>query len=310
MKRISFKLRDTLLWNQNEKTITLENLVALIMEDYKLNNPLLSDTILASIKEQVTEYHQHVFNNKFGHDLRILIKLDIIIGNNQLIDQFEWDISNPLNSPEEFAEAMTSELALPGEFTTAIAHSIREQAQLYTRALYLIGYDFQGGYIDEDEIRTNLRTIVTHQDYLRARTQVTQFTPQILEVSNPELERLDKDRERDSRRKRRQGRTGRRGGPVLPDLKDVPRTFRTPVPTTTLPGGVDFTDSVNSYHVITETINKPVESKATPRAPVNQGSVHSTPVIVHETMGAPGRKRKVVVSHVPGVSCIVNIKLK
>lgn len=43
-------------------------------------------------------------------------QLDITLDNVQLVDKFEWDISNPSNSPEEFAEIFTSDLGLSGEF--------------------------------------------------------------------------------------------------------------------------------------------------------------------------------------------------
>ncbi|CCH41701.1 SSWI/SNF chromatin-remodeling complex subunit [Wickerhamomyces ciferrii] len=296
-----FKLRDTFLWNLNEKCITLEQLVSIIMEDYKIYNPLLSDTILSSIKEQINDYQNFKFQNKFGYDLRILIKLDIIIGNNQLIDQFEWDLSNSLNSPEDFAQELIMDLSLPGEFATAISHSIREQCQLYIKALYLIGYDFKGGFIDEDEIKSNLQKILTHKETLRSKLNLSQFTPQLLEISNLELEKLDKDRERDSRRKRRQGRTGRRGGPILPDLKDVPRTFRTPVFSTVLPGGIDVFDNVESYHIETETINKPINQESYPVGGIpatTTGGGLNKPI----DLGTPGKRRKVVYNHIPGES--------
>lgn len=45
-----------------------------------------------------------------------LRQLDITLDSIQLVDKFEWDISNPHNSPEAFAEAFTAELGLTGEF--------------------------------------------------------------------------------------------------------------------------------------------------------------------------------------------------
>lgn len=51
-----------------------------------------------------------------GIELRTIIKLDITVGNRELLDQFEWDISCPRNSPEEFANILTTELGLGGEF--------------------------------------------------------------------------------------------------------------------------------------------------------------------------------------------------
>lgn len=310
-----FRLRDTLIWNSNDQTMTLEGLVAIIMEDYKFSNPLLGDTVLASVKEQVSDYHKHVYNSEYGDDLRVLIKLDITVSNNQLIDQFEWDISNPENNPEEFAQCLCEELSLPGDFASAISHSIREQVQTFTKALYLAGYDFKGGFIDEDEIRNNVRGIVTHNDYLRPKQQLVPFTPQLLEISNPELERLDKIRERDSRRKRRQGRTGRRGGPTLPDLLDVPRTFRTPFPSTILPGGINFTDNVNSYEEYVETIMKPVVdlNDLPQQSPLIANEIkNATPTLsktTPRTLGRTIKSQRVSFTHEKGSRLLVTIKL-
>lgn len=39
----------------------------------------------------------------------------------------QWDMSNPDNSPEVFAENLCRELGLGGEFYTTIAYSIRGQ---------------------------------------------------------------------------------------------------------------------------------------------------------------------------------------
>lgn len=43
------------------------------------------------------------------------------------MDQFEWDISDPQNNPEQFALGLCSDLGLGGEFVTAVAYSIRGQ---------------------------------------------------------------------------------------------------------------------------------------------------------------------------------------
>jgi len=44
-----------------------------------------------------------------------------------LVDQFEWDLAENKNSPEEFAKKVCSDLSLGGEFVTAIIYSIRGQ---------------------------------------------------------------------------------------------------------------------------------------------------------------------------------------
>lgn len=45
-----------------------------------------------------------------------MIEIDIRIDNIQFKDRFEWDINDPLNSPEVFAHSLSEEMGLNGEF--------------------------------------------------------------------------------------------------------------------------------------------------------------------------------------------------
>lgn len=67
-------------------------------------------------------------NYSFG-----IFQLNIHVGNISLADQFEWDMSEKENSPEEFATKLCAELGLGGEFVTAIAYSIRGQLSWHQR---------------------------------------------------------------------------------------------------------------------------------------------------------------------------------
>ena len=60
------------------------------------------------------------------------------MGNISLVDQFEWDLAEEQNSPEDFARKICGELSLGGEFVTAIAYSIRGQAGRPTKTLCLV----------------------------------------------------------------------------------------------------------------------------------------------------------------------------
>ena len=62
-----------------------------------------------------------------------LFQLNIQVGNISLVDQFEWDLSNPLNVPEEFARQLCADLGLGGDFVTAIAYSIRGQLSWHAK---------------------------------------------------------------------------------------------------------------------------------------------------------------------------------
>ena len=76
-------------------------------------------------------------------DLRILIKLDILVGGLNLVDQFEWDLtSTDPYAAEKFADAYAADLGLVGEFKTAVAHAIREQVSAHQRSLLLLGYPY------------------------------------------------------------------------------------------------------------------------------------------------------------------------
>ncbi|KAM0793241.1 hypothetical protein ACM66B_000705 [Microbotryomycetes sp. NB124-2] len=154
-------------------------------------------------------------------ELRIVIKLDITQDNVQIVDKFEWDVSDSLNSPEEFAEIYAADLGLTGEFKTAIAHSIREQLDVYVRSLCIIGY-VPGTFITDEELRSEFLAHVAEP----VREDPSEFTPLINYLTPEELERNDREREREVRRKRRQTK-GR--GATLPE-RDRPKTHRTAVP--------------------------------------------------------------------------------
>lgn len=261
-----FKLRDTFLWDLDENIMSLENFTNELVNDYKFIPKNHAETILASIREQINDYCK-IPDSPMG-EIRIPIKIEITINNTQLTDQFEWDILNyENNDPEEFATIMCDEMNLPGEFSTAIAHSIREQTQLFHKALNLIGYSFDGLPVEEDEIRNHILpslSIVTRDSndgfysILRNPNTVSDYSPSLIKLTQLEVERLEKEIERDSRRKRRHameestsGRgTSRRNAlhsgrgniktKTLPDLSDVPKTFRTPISSSILPGGVDL----------------------------------------------------------------------
>lgn len=291
-ERDRFKLRDTFLWNLNESCLSLENFVAVLIDDYKFIPPQSFENILGSIKEQIRDFKKKP-QSTVG-ELRVPLKIDITINNTQLVDQFEWDIFNfEENDPEEFAVVLCDELKLPGEFTTAISHSIREQVQLFHKALFLVGYSFDGSIVHEDEIRSHILPqlristggrrdgmgTLSDEFYsiLRNPSSVADNTPTLIKLTQLELDRLDKEMEREARRKRRHnltedgglaggkelngsggsnggsGRSGtssrraaalhggaRGGGSALPDLSDYPKTFRTPAPSSVLPGGVDL----------------------------------------------------------------------
>lgn len=157
-------------------------------------------------------------------DLRILIKLDIIVGSMKLDDQFEWDLENVDASPEQFADVYVKELGLGGEFKTAIAHCIREQVQIYQKSLFLVGHPSDGSTVQDDDLRMSF--LPSLASGARAMDQVPSFTPLLNYLSDGEIERSEKEREKELTKRRKRNTRGRRGI-ALPD-REPNRTYRTP----------------------------------------------------------------------------------
>jgi len=179
------KLRDTFTWNKNEQTVTPEQFAEVLCDDLDLPAISFVPAIAQSIRQQIEAFPtDNLLEDQT--DQRVVLKLNIHVGNISLVDQFEWDMSEKDNTPEQFALKLCSELGLGGEFVTAIAYSIRGQLSWHQRT-----YAFSEAPLPTVDVP------------FRNQSEADQWCPFLETLTDAEMEKKIRDQDRNTRRMRR-----------------------------------------------------------------------------------------------------------
>jgi len=181
------KLRDTFLWNKNDNLLAAEQFAEVLCDDLDLNPLNFVPAIAAAIQQQVESFPSESDNLlKETTDRRVILKLNIHVGNISIVDQFEWDLSEERNSPEEFSRKLCADLGLGGEFATAILYSIRGQLAWHQKT-----YVFSENQMPAIELA------------YRNQGEADIWSPFLETLTDAEMEKKIRDQDRNTRRMRR-----------------------------------------------------------------------------------------------------------
>lgn len=136
-------------------------------------------------------------NDRDKHrECRHIVRLDLRIGRIVIRDQFEWDLAEPQNSPEGFAELLCKDLGLGTEHVAAVAHALREQL------------------VELSEFRDKRPRceVVGEGQVVRRLNEVGRWEPAVECLTVEEQERLERKEKREARLLRRNRGKVERGG--------------------------------------------------------------------------------------------------
>jgi len=180
------KLRDSFVWNRNEKNLNINDFAKILCDDLELPATHFVPSIVQSIQTQLNEHPREAILEDCT-DQRVTLKLNIHVANISLQDQIEWDMSEKQNTPEKFAAQLCRDLGLGGEFVTAISYSIRGQLAWHQKTL---------AYME------NPPQVIKQP--LRNPADTEQWSPSLETLTTEEMEKKIRDQDRNTRRRRRQ----------------------------------------------------------------------------------------------------------
>lgn len=185
------KYKEQLFWNINESYLRVEAFAKILSDDNHLPQGFENE-IAAQMNKQVAGYKR--FDKVKGEIIKT-IKLDIRIDDIVYTDQFEWDINNPDNKPEEFAKSLCIDLGLGTEFVVPIVHSIRTQILDYQKSISSDRKNYYYGF-NKGNIGSG-RAVIDSTNYIRdIYDEDSEWQPCIKRISQDEIKKFEKKEER------------------------------------------------------------------------------------------------------------------
>ncbi|GAA6060000.1 hypothetical protein JCM10212_001158 [Sporobolomyces blumeae] len=209
----SFKIRDSFVWNVNEKLITPESFARTFCDDLELGSEQAAE-VARQIAEQIEEQagmaevpfrSEEEEASMVEKDLRVIINLDVQIGTLHLRDRIEWDLTSSL-TPELFAVTLVRDLSLPTSASPVIAHALHEEIYRLKKSC------LEMGLIGADDWQLRRKGSKPLEGIWREWSEAQTFGPVVERLSLDELDKVEAERERASRRAKRERLAGPRIG--------------------------------------------------------------------------------------------------
>ncbi|KAF6167240.1 hypothetical protein GIB67_029878 [Kingdonia uniflora] len=185
------------------------------VKDLKLPQAFVTQ-IAQSIQAQLVEFRSLEGQEMFAGERIVPLKLDLLINNTIIRDQFLWDLNNFESDPEEFARTLCKDLdIIDPEVGPAVAVAIREQ--LYEIAVQSVASARETrvskkGRRGTEHMSTSksggaaldlMKLFGGRSSIVRKRKEWDLYEPIVDILSNEEVEALNAREERNARLKKR-----------------------------------------------------------------------------------------------------------
>ena len=222
-----YRLRETLMWNLYEGLETPDAFALSLVQDLDLPNRVATATaIREQIRQQLDEYAEIALHPLFkavddgtftdedpavnnpDDAYRCIVSLNICRINELFTDKFEWSLLHPADFVNKFAKTTCRDLGLTPDWAVAISHGIHEAVMKIKKEVIEKG-GLSGAPIDNMAANGQLAGVRYDPEGLGE-----EWGPKIQTLTQPEMEKRDVARERDSRRLRREA-ARFNGGPTI-----------------------------------------------------------------------------------------------